>query len=151
LVIPRLNLDVPIEPVGLIASAVAPGVYEWAVPDYKAAGWLNTSAPLGVAGNTVLDGHHNIAGEVFRDLWTLQAGDEISLGRAGDLQVYEVAEVLILPERDQPLSVRLENARYIQPSTDERVTLVTCWPYNDNSHRAVVIAHPRQQTDQTDE
>jgi hypothetical protein len=36
--IPRLDLDVAIEPVGLVPSAVASGVFEWAVPAYRAAG-----------------------------------------------------------------------------------------------------------------
>jgi sortase A len=142
LLIPRLNLDVPVEEVGLVASDVAPDVSAWGVPAYRAAGWLNTSAPLGQPGNTVLDGHHNVLGEVFRDLWTLQAGDEITLMGAGQTRQYRVSEVLILPERDQPLAVRLANARYIQPTGDERLTLVTCWPYEDNSHRTVVVAFP---------
>jgi sortase A len=142
LVIPRLNLEAPVEPVGLVPSTVAPGVLEWDVPGYRAAGWLNTSAPLGRPGNTVLDGHHNVHGEVFRDLWTLQAGDAITVSAAGEARQYRVSEVLILPERDQPLETRLANARYIQPTEDERLTLVTCWPYEDNSHRTVVVAFP---------
>jgi sortase A len=38
--------------------------------------------------------------------------------------------------------VRLQNAQWIQPTTDERLTLVTCWPYNDNSHRLIIVARP---------
>ncbi len=90
----------------------------------------------------MLDGHHNVKGEVFRDLWTLQAGDEIILWAGEQARRYRVAEAVILPERDQPLEVRLANARYIQPTSDERLTLITCWPDDDNSHRAVVVALP---------
>ncbi len=140
--IPRLSLDAPVDQVDLIPSGVTEGVYEWGVPDYRAAGWLETSAPFGKAGNTILDGHHNIQGEVFRDLWTLRPGDEIILSAEAETKTYRVDEVLILPERDQPLEVRLKNAEYIQPTDDERLTLITCWPYNDNTHRAVVIAFP---------
>jgi sortase A len=142
LVIARLNLDAPVEPVGMVSSNVAPGVVEWDVPDHRAAGWLNTSAAFGLAGNTVLDGHHNIKGEVFRNLWTLQAGDEIRLYAGGESRSYRVDEVLLLPEKDQPLAVRLANARYIQPTNDERLTLITCWPYENNTHRVVVVAKP---------
>ncbi len=145
LVIDRLGLDAPVEPVGMVASAVAPGVVEWDVPDHRAAGWLNTSAALGAAGNIVLDGHHNVKGEVFRDLWTLQAGDEIRLYGDGEIRSFRVEEVLILPEKDQPLEVRLANARYIQPTSDERLTLITCWPYDNNTHRTVVVAQPLQE------
>jgi LPXTG-site transpeptidase (sortase) family protein len=140
--ISRLERDLPVEPVGMVPSSVAPGVFEWDVPDHRAAGWLNTSAAFGFSGNTVLDGHHNIKGEAFRDLWTLQAGDEIVLYAGGQSRSYIVSEVLILPERNQPLQVRLANAQYIQPTTDERLTMITCWPYESNSHRVVVIALP---------
>ena len=34
---------------------------------------------------------------------------------------------------------RLANARYIQPTSDARVTLVTCWPYYTNTHRVIVV------------
>jgi sortase A len=148
-VIPRLGLDAPVEPVGMAPSDLAPGVVEWEVPDHRAAGWLNTSAAFAMAGNTVLDGHHNIRGEVFRDLWTLQAGDEIVLYAGSQARRYVVREVLILPEKNQPLNVRLANARYLLPTDDERLTLVTCWPYENNTHRTVVIAFPLEVSHET--
>jgi LPXTG-site transpeptidase (sortase) family protein len=155
LVIARLGLDAPIEPVGMVPSGVAAGVAEWGVPDHRAAGWLNTSAAFGLPGNTVLDGHHNVKGEVFRDLWTLQAGDEILLYAGNEARHYAVGNVLILPEKDQPLATRLANARYLSPTDDERLTLVTCWPYENNTHRTVVIAfpltHPPSRTEVTNE
>jgi hypothetical protein len=55
---------------------------------------------------------------------------------------YIIANKMILPEKDQPLSVRLENSRWIMPSTDERVTLVTCWPATSNTHRLILVAVP---------
>ncbi|GIK36951.1 MAG: hypothetical protein BroJett011_07840 [Chloroflexota bacterium] len=143
LFITKLNRDLPVEPVEMIPSQLAPGVFEWDVPDHRAAGWLNTSAPFGMSGNTVLDGHHNIKGEAFRDLWTLQGGDELILYAGPQMRTYAVDKVLILPERDQPLEIRLANARHIQPTNDERLTLITCWPYESNTHRVVVIAFPK--------
>lgn len=142
LLIPRLALDVPVVSVGMQPAKNLPGVFEWGVPDYRAAGWLNTSATFGLPGNTVLDGHHNIKGEVFRNLWTLQKGDEITLFSGEQIKTYIVSEVLTLPEQNQPLEVRLDNARYIQPTDDERLTLITCWPYESNTHRVVVVALP---------
>jgi sortase A len=147
--ISRLGLDAPVEAVGMVSSDVAPGVVEWEVPDHRAAGWLNTSAAFGMTGNIVLDGHHNIKGEVFRDLWTLQAGDEIVLYAAGASRRYAVHEVLILPEKGQPLDVRLANARYLLPTDDERLTLVTCWPYENNTHRTVVMAFAQEVAHET--
>jgi sortase (surface protein transpeptidase) len=53
-----------------------------------------------------------------------------------------VTEVLILPEAGQPLEVRIENAYYVLPTDDERLTLVTCHPYGSLRNRLIVIAHP---------
>ncbi|HID54608.1 MAG TPA: sortase, partial [Anaerolineae bacterium] len=33
-------------------------------------------------------------------------------------------------------------AEWIMPTEDERITLVTCWPYTDNTNRLIVVAQP---------
>jgi LPXTG-site transpeptidase (sortase) family protein len=139
IVIPSIKLDAPVETVGW---HIVDGVSQWDVPDKFAAGWLMTSAPLGQAGNTAITGHHNVAGEVFRNLVKLQPGDRITLYAQDQPFAYEVKSRRILPERGQPEKVRLENARWMQPTTDERITLITCWPYTSNTHRLVVVAKP---------
>jgi sortase A len=112
------------------------------VPNYFAAGWLMTSAPLGKAGNTAITGHHNVAGEVFRNLVKLKPGDFITLYAQGQPFYYEVKSRRILPERGQSDEVRRANARWMQPTTDERITLITCWPYTSNTHRLIIVAKP---------
>ena len=139
LVIPAIDLNAPIETVGW---HVINGASTWDVPDHFAAGWLKTSALLGQPGNTVLDGHHNIAGEVFRRLVDLRVGDELEVYAGKNVLFYKVTTRQILKERDQPLEVRLKNAQWIQPTEDERLTLVTCWPYTTNSHRLIIVAKP---------
>jgi LPXTG-site transpeptidase (sortase) family protein len=139
IVIPAIKLDAPVEAVGW---HTVDGVSQWDVPDTFAAGWLMTSAPLGKPGNTAITGHHNIAGEVFRNLVKLQPGDRITLYAKDRPFYYEVASRRILPERGQSDEVRRANARWIQPTDDERITLITCWPYTSNTHRLVVVARP---------
>ncbi|MCP4427207.1 MAG: sortase [Chloroflexi bacterium] len=148
IVIPQINLDAPVSEIGLeqIDSA-GQTYYQWMVPGGYTAGWHDNSARLGEPGNTVLNGHHNIHGEVFRDLVDLEEGDEIILHDASQTYIYQVTVKEILPESNQPLSVRVENAQWIAPTDDERVTLVTCWPYTDNSHRLVIVAEPVEETD----
>lgn len=142
LYIPRLELEVPIEPVGLAKSDIAPGVITPLIPDHRAAGWLNISAALGGPDNLVLVGQHNAHGEVFLDLWTLEGGDHIWLYAGEQARRYIINEVFILPEQDQPSEVRLANARHIQPTGVEQLTLVTGWPEEGNTHRTVVMAWP---------
>jgi len=138
IVIPVIKLDAPVE---TVSWHTVDGVSQWDVPD-NAAGWLMTSAPLGQPGNTALTGHHNIGGEVFRNLVKLQAGDRITLYANDQPFYYEVASRRILPERGQSDEVRRANARWIQPTDDERITLITCWPYTSNTHRLVIVAKP---------
>jgi sortase A len=142
IIIPAINLDAPVEPVGLIYKQGK--VAEWGVIDKRVAGWHNTSAHLGEVGNLVMNGHHNIRGRVFEHLKDLKPGDLIFVYGNRTSQAYTVTERRLLKERGQPLAVRLEHARYIAPTADERLTLVTCWPPSDYSHRLILIARPVQ-------
>jgi sortase A len=90
----------------------------------------------------VLNGHHNVAGEVFRYLIDLEEGSEIIMYDGEQEYKYQVTQIELLPERGESVAVRQENAQWILPTEDERITLVTCWPYEDNSHRLVVVAKP---------
>jgi len=143
LVIPSIDLDAPIERIG-VEPVVQGGqtYYQWLVPENYMAGWHENSARLGQLGNTVLNGHHNVHGEVFKDLIDLEEGDELIMFDEEQKYTYRITVKEILPERGQPIDVRLENAQWIAPTEDERITLVTCWPYTDNSHRLVVVAEP---------
>jgi len=143
LVIPSIGLDAPVVTVGWsLVTQNGQQVSMWDVPNWRAAGWLKTSARVGAPGNTILDGHHNIAGEVFRDLVGLKPGDTIQLWVDDQARDYVVSLLKILPEKGQPIEVRLQNAKWIQPTEDERLTLVTCWPYENNTHRLIVVALP---------
>lgn len=143
ILIDAIGLNAPVVPVGQHAVRLGGEVYsQWDVPDVFAAGWHQNSAPLGQPGNTVINGHHNIHGQVFRHLVALEPGDVIALEAAGQRYYYLVAQTMTLAEQGQPLDVRRENARWILPTGDERVTLITCWPYSANTHRLVVIAQP---------
>ncbi len=113
----------------------------WLVADY-AAGFHSNSAYPGNPGNTVIAGHHNIRGKVFRYLVDLEPGDEVFLHVGDVVYPYVVVDKMILPDRDVSLEQRRENARWIGPFPDERLTLVTCWPYTNNTHRVIVIAKP---------
>ena len=143
LIIPVINLDVPIVAMGWsVVDNGSQQVSEWDVPNWRAAGWLNSSALVGERGNTVLEGHQDIDGRVFENLDQLKEGDEIQVQAGSETHKYVVAARTIVPEKNQPPEVRRENARWIARSDDERVTLVTCWPRNDNTHRLILVALP---------
>ena len=137
-----IGLDASVVPVGWkTVEENGQEVAEWEVADY-AAGWHKTSAYPGNVGNTVISGHHNIRGEVFRYVVNLEPGDIVDLYVGPTVYRYMVTEKYILKEKGMPPEVRQENALWIAPTDDERLTLVTCWPYTNNTHRVVVVAKP---------
>ena len=142
--IPILELAAPVVPIGLKNVAVnGTSALMWDVPGYRAAGWHETSARLGLPGNTVLNGHNTFSGEVFRDLYKIPVGALVIVqAHNGEEFAYRVKEKYILPEAGQSLEVRLENALYVQETQDERVTMVTCHPYGSLANRLIVIAVP---------
>ncbi|MDM8519853.1 sortase [Anaerolineales bacterium HSG6] len=113
----------------------------WQVAD-NAIGWHKTSALLGQAGNTVMAGHHNVNGEVFRDLVNVEVGDKITAYSGNQVYEYEVTFKTIVKEKGESLDIRKKNAEWIASTNDERITLVTCWPYTSNTHRVIVVAKP---------
>jgi LPXTG-site transpeptidase (sortase) family protein len=139
--IDALKIDAKIQAVGP-GKRVGKGNVEWSAPNNKNIGWHDYSGRFGQGKNIVLNGHNNIFGSVFRKLYTLKEGDEIRLGAGEQVTNYKVEKVLILKERGQPMSVRIENAQYIQPSTEDRLTLVSCYPETSNTHRVIVLAKP---------
>ena len=142
-VIKELGIDTPVISALMQLVELDGKVFQqWAAPDEKAAGWQTTSAGLGVPGNTVLIGHHNVYGKVFEKLIYLVPGDEIEVYGEERLYRYEVVNKLLVEERDMPVEKRLENAQWLMPSTDERLTVVTCWPETSNTHRLIIVAAP---------
>jgi len=144
IIIPAIDLDAPIIEAAhkdIVVDSV--DYIQWNAPDEYAVGWHSDSAGLGQIGNMVLNGHHNIYGEVFKDLDQLIVGDLISVnGEDFKSYSYIVTNVIIVPERDASVETRLENARWIMPSADERLTIVTCWPSYSNTHRLIIVASP---------
>jgi sortase A len=143
LVISTIGVDAPIRAVGLMEMEEDGRSYQqWQVPGDYAIGWHRSSAWLGSPGNTVLNGHNNVHGAVFRDLVDVEFGDEIVVHEGQQIYRYQVAHREVLEENDQPLSVRLDNAKWMMPTADERLTLISCWPYVGNTHRVIVVATP---------
>lgn len=142
LVIESVGIDADINPVGWEVVEQNNQQYSiWQVADF-AVGWHKTSAPLGQPGNTVMAGHHNVQGEVFRDLVNVEVGDKVVVYAGGQAFNYVVDLKTIVKEKGEPLEVRQRNAQWIAPTDDERLTFITCWPYTNNTHRVIVVAKP---------
>lgn len=139
--IPAIGTDSTIVKVGwqLVGPAGARRA-EWEVAAY-AAGHHKDSAYPGEVGNVVLSGHHNILGEVFRNLWDLKPGDDIYLmDNQNTIYHYVTRGVHIFPEATASEEERAAHLKYLERKPEAILTLVTCWPYESNTHRTIVVA-----------
>ncbi len=141
---PAIDMDAKVVPMGWeMVDRKGRMVSQWVVPRQEA-GWHMNSALPGHGENVVVSGHHNIGSKVFRYVVDLEPGDVITLDADGRPYEYVVTEKYILKEAGMPLKVRRTNAQWFMPTGDERLTLVTCWPYQwpGNTHRVIVVARP---------
>lgn len=143
LIIPNLAVEASIVPVGW--ETVRDGldtVTRWQSPGSNVGFAINSAPPLDGTGNTVLIGHNNILGEIFRELDQLKPGDRIVVF-SGELQhTYQVSEVLLLQQLNASDEELVTHTEYLAPTATPRLTLVSCWPYEVNTYRVIVIAEP---------
>ncbi len=111
----------------------------------------------------MISGHNNIYSKVFESISRSWSNDErivvdkftdrsdvlngqtIQLfGADGQIVEYQVEEFYRLRDTGVSTEQRMANARFMDPTDDQRVTIITCWPPWNNTHRLVVIARPAQ-------
>ena len=167
IVIPDLDIDAPVVEMGWkVVEASGEQRTEWdlsTIENGKVGHLINSALP-GQPGNVVLSGHHNIEGKVFKNISLAWSDEDAELledgitwrspvldGRtiiiydaAGRKFRYVIEGMYKLPDKDVSEEQRRENARFIAPTSEPTLTLVTCWPYNDNTHRIVVVARLAQ-------
>ncbi len=140
--IPGVEIDAEIHQVGYnIREIEGQRVREWDVASY-AAGHHETSARPGEGGNIVVTGHNDWEGEVFRTLEYAEHGQEIVLTTEEGEHRYIIEEIHMRREVGASLEERLETGRFMADMPEERLTLITCWPYGINDHRVIVVAMP---------
>jgi len=140
IVIPKIGVNASIVEVTWQAVETGDGVIGiWDTTD-KGVGHHMNSAQPGEPGNVVLSGHSREKG-VFARLAELVPGDEVLVYTAEDrVYRYIVSESVTVPETGVSLEQRRANARYLEPTADARLTLITCWPVWAYTHRLIIIA-----------
>ena len=91
---------------------------------------IGTANP-GEKGNMVLSGHNDTYGEVFRYLDRLKPGDQVIVFTYTKKYIY-VVEGWILVNPDQ--------VEVMDPTPDETLTLISCYPYLVDNQRIIVKA-----------
>lgn len=142
IVIPAIGVDAGIASLGWhTESQNGQLLAVWDDPQY-AVGYIINSVVPGASGNTVMIGHNNIFGAVFRKLAELKRGATIEVLFQGERYAFTVTEVKILKETGATPEQQAAILRYFDPTPDTRLTLLSCWPESGNTHRVVVVAKP---------
>jgi LPXTG-site transpeptidase (sortase) family protein len=94
------------------------------------------SARLGQVGLSLVSGHDDLYGNIFRYLDRLRRGDAITLWQGQHVYHYVVRSVQVV----RPENVRMLNA----PRSVPTLALVSCTPYWVDTHRVVVLATLQQ-------
>lgn len=140
-----IGLDAPVVEMGWRAvEREGQWVSEWDMPENEAA-WHRNSALPGAGGNVVISGHNaSTGGQVFAELDELQIGDEIEVQNdQNEVVSYQVVEKNII----RTFFGSEESLAYLrtvtEPTPEEQLTLISCWPRWSNTHRLIVIAVPQ--------
>ncbi|HEU4327904.1 MAG TPA: sortase [Roseiflexaceae bacterium] len=145
IMIPSIEVDAKVVEVGWEeVEQKGQKVAVWQVAKYAVGQHLGSANP-GDGGNVVLAGHVGGYGKVFKDLYYVKPGDQITLYSNGQQYLYVVSELLVVTEEGVSPEQQAENALLISPTDHEQVTLITCWPATGPkrySQRVVVKAMP---------
>ena len=161
LTIPDLKIDVPVTEMGWRVVETANGPRsDWVIPKNEAGHHIN-SALLGESSNLVISGHNNIFGQVFKPIsfaWDNDARTQVDsftdrsdvlTGRTlqlfdatGQQFDYVIRDFYRLKDTGVSAQQRIANGRFMEPTDQAQVTVITCWPPTSNTHRLVVVAVP---------
>ncbi|MBI1877074.1 MAG: sortase [Chloroflexi bacterium] len=89
----------------------------------------------------MLNGHSNLYAQVFRNLDQVESGDVVVVFANDQMFRYIITTKILVQEQGVSVEQRLENAKLIMPTNDQRLTLVTCAQVGA-THRLIVIAGP---------
>ena len=139
LAIPAIKLDTEVKQGGIVEDA--DGNPSWQTLPFVAVHYGDLTARLGTRGNAVIAGHVVTLneGNVFRFLYQLDVGDEIQVWDEREHEFhYRVDDVKLVPPTDTSV---------MDPTPDERLTLITCGGSFDPlkrefSDRLIVVALP---------
>ncbi|HUS14386.1 MAG TPA: sortase [Chloroflexia bacterium] len=140
---PRIGVNTPIVPVGweMIPSKAGQDTSRWKVAEFAAGHHEGTANP-GQIGNVVISGHVDWKGEVFKNLHEAKRGDEIRVYTEDREYLYIVQDTQLVLEDGATDEQKRQNARFMDPTPDQTLTLITCYPYGIDDHRFIVIAKP---------
>lgn len=138
LIIEKINISAPI-----IINVDGNNQLEYDKSLENGVAHLKGSSLPGKPGNPFIFGHSSYYAwkpgnykEIFKDLYDLEAPDQIIISSNLSRYIYEVVDKKIV----MPDEVEVASQNY----TEKKLTLMTCWPIGTDSKRLVIIANLKE-------
>jgi LPXTG-site transpeptidase (sortase) family protein len=129
--IPRLSIvDAPVWTRGYQVDQAGGLTYD-IVPFYGLTRF-SYSVPFGTSGLTMVYGHDDIFGSIFRYLSNMKPGDRVTVAQGSHRYTYVVRSVSVV----SPTDVSMITAPRVRPT----LALISCTPYWVDTQRVAVIA-----------
>lgn len=143
--IPSVKIDSKVEPVNwkMISKPGGGASTEWNVAAFAVGHHAGSSNP-GQPGNVVMSGHVDYKGEVFKNLHSVNKGDEVILQTEKGQYMYVITDLVLVKEDGVDAAHKRANAHYMDQTAEPTLTLITCYPYGIDDHRFIAIGHPYQ-------
>ena len=124
-----LGIDAEVRPVGVVFRD---GALRYDVPRVEAGQYAGTGEP-GRPGNVVIGGHVSTRGApgVFRALPSIALGEVVEVFQGEQVYRYEVRSIR---------TVSPDDVSVMAPTSEETLTLITCYADDDYSSRVIVVA-----------
>lgn len=124
-----LGIDAEVRPVGVVFRD---GALRYDVPRVEAGQYAGTGEP-GRPGNVVIGGHVSTRGApgVFRTLPAIALGEVVEVFQGEQVYRYEVRSIR---------TVSPDDVSVMAATSDETLTLITCYADDDYSSRVIVVA-----------
>ncbi|MFP4320991.1 MAG: class F sortase [Anaerolineales bacterium] len=133
-----------VEELGLLASVVVVQTDEDfnIVTPREDVGYYALTPKIGTGGNSVMVGHV-FPGRIFNRLLDVQVGQTVRItDERYQEHFYRVEEIIRFPYEAGSEEDRELGFEYMYDNSEERITLVTCYPEYEWTHRFVVRAVP---------
>lgn len=146
--IPELGIEIPVTIVRTrLVQEDGSWRSEWETAAYSA-GYHSGSGFLGQSGNLIISGHNNVEGAVFARISELgNRKNDFPVGilvllkaDSGRVYVYTFGSLAVVDLRDISTQQFSVIQRFLEDTSDPKLTLITCWPEDGNTHRVIVQA-----------
>lgn len=137
-------IRIAVEDLGILASVLVVQTdpnFDIVTPREEV-GYYALSSKIGAGGNSVMVGHV-YPGRVFNELLDAEVGQIVRItDEFYEEHYYRIEEIIRFPYEEGNDEDRRLGFEYIYDDSEERVTLVTCYPEFEWTHRFVVRAIP---------